>query len=107
MFGKFFDTSATEAFVRQVVGDLRKSVPPGRVDEKSNQRDKRRSQLDTLIRRRAETFASSVRLNVYQKAKLSPMLQEALTAAGYPDTFSEPFAYDVMKLVAVASAEVR
>lgn len=106
MFGKFFDTSATEAFVRQVVDDLQKSIPPARVDEKSNQIDKRRSQLDMLIRRRADALVSAARLNVYQKAKLSPMLQEALTAAGYPDTFSEPFAYDVMKLVAVASTEV-
>jgi len=107
MFGKFFDTSATEAFVRQVVDDLQKSIPPGRVDEKSGQIDKRRSQLDALIRRRADTLVSAARLNVYQKAKLSPMLQEALATAGYPVTFSEPFAYDVMKLVAVASTEVR
>jgi len=107
MFGKFFDTSATDAFAKQIVADLKKSIPPERVDDASKQTEKRRAQVEALIRRHAETLASSSRLNVYQKAKLGPLLQVALTAAGYPETFSKPFAYDVVKLVAVASAQAR
>ena len=107
MFGKFFDTSATDAFAKQVVADLSKSIPPERVDDASKETEKRRAQLDALIRRRAEGLASSARLNVYQKAQLGPLLQEALTKAGYPEAFSKPFAYDVVKLVAVASSQGR
>lgn len=107
MFGKFFDTSATNEFAKQVVADLSRSIPPERVDDASKQTEKRRAQLDALIRRHAERLATSSRLNVYQKAKLGPLLQEALTAAGYPEEFSRPFAYDVVKLVAVASSQAR
>jgi len=107
MFSKFFDTSATDAFAKQVVAALSKSIPPELVDDASKRTEKRRAQLDALIRRHAESLASSSRLNVYQKAKLGPLLQEALAAAGYPEAFSKPFAYDVVKLVAVASSQAR
>jgi len=107
MFGKFFDTSATDAFANQVVADLKRSIPPDRVDDASRQTEKRRAQLDALIRRHAESLASSSRLNIYQKAKLGPLLQGALSAAGYTEAFSKPFAYDVVKLVAVASSQAR
>jgi len=107
MFGKFFDTSTTDAFAKQVVADLSRSIPPDRVDDMSKQTEKRRTQLDALIRRHAEGLAASSRLNVYQKAKLGTMLQEHLTAAGYSEAFSKPFAYDVVKLVAVASSQPR
>jgi len=107
MFGSFFDSAITDAFTQQVVADLQKSMPPGRLDDRTNQNDKRRAHLDALIRRRAETLASSVRLNVYQKAKLGPTLQVALAAAGYPEAFCKSFAYDVMKLVAFAAAGAR
>jgi len=106
MFDKYFDRSATEALSDRSSSTFRNLSWPGGMKGPIRS-DKRRSQLDALIRRRADALVSAVRLDAYQKAKLSPMLHEALAPAGYADTFSEPFAYDVMKLVAVASTEVR
>ena len=107
MLKSFFDTSAVAAFARQVVTDLSRSIPPERVGDASSRMDKRRAQLDTLIRRRADALAASASLNFYQKAKLGTLLQAAFAEAGYPETFGKPFAYAVVKLVAVASSQSR
>jgi len=103
MFGKFFETSAIDSFANQVVADLRKAVPPERIDDGSKQTEKQRAQIDSLIRRRAVTLVSSARLNVYQKAKVGPLIEAALVHAGYPQDFGKAFAYEVVKLIAVAS----
>jgi hypothetical protein len=107
MLGKFFDTSAVDTFATWVVAELSKSIPPGRIDDASKQIAKRREQVDERIRRHVQGLASTERLNIYQKAKLGTRLQQALEAAGYTQAFSKPFAYAVVKLVAVASTQPR
>ena len=107
MFGKFFDTSAIDAFVQSVVDDLTKLIPPAQMDGASKQVRKRREQADERIRRQAATLATTTPLNVYQKAKLGVRLQEALEAAGYADDFSKPFAYEVVSMVATAASQKR
>ena len=46
-------------------------------------------------------------LNIYQKAKLGSRLQDDLREAGFPESFSEAFAYDVVRLIALISAQVK
>ena len=107
MFGRFFDTSPLTPFTTLVVGELVKSFPPGLVHGESNKVTNQRTRVDGRIRRHVEHLAATTRLNFYQKATLGTGLQAALEAAGYSAEFSKSFSYDVVKLVAVASAQQR
>lgn len=106
MFGKFFDTSAVDAFAAWVVAELSKALPPDRLDE-AREGDKLRERIRDRISERAQSLVAANRLNIYQKAKLGERLEEALETAGYPRAFSKPFAYDVVRVVALASAARR
>jgi hypothetical protein len=102
MFGRFFDTSAIDAFAREVVRELRTAIPP----EGSGQTGKARRQkeLDVRLLRMATLLVRTHRLNVYQKAKLGPRVQAAMHEAGYAREFSQQFSFELVKLVAMARA---
>lgn len=105
MIGKFFDTSVLTPFIISVVDELVKSCPPARMHDESRQQAKRLTKVDARIRLQVDRLASSTRLNFYQKAKLGTSLEAALEAAGYSAEFRKPFAYGVVKLLAVASSQ--
>jgi hypothetical protein len=105
MFGKFFDTSHVSSFASEVVRQLAKDLPPAVINDESKKGAKRR-QLDKWLLRKIDQFKESVQLNIYQKAKIGPLLQDALHQAGYPADFSKAFSYEVVKLVAVRSSGV-
>ena len=97
---RFFDTSKVDAFAADLATELKRLLPPsGAAPGK-----KARAKLDETIRHRVEIFSAKTRLNVYQKARLGTRLEEALQAAGYPAAFCKAFAYEVVTMLAVASA---
>jgi hypothetical protein len=100
MFGKFFDTSAVDAFAQDVVREVRKAVPPkGALQGKQARRQK---ELDERLLRMARQLVQVQRLNIYQKAKIGPRVQDAMEAAGYAREFSQAFSFELVKLVAMA-----
>jgi hypothetical protein len=107
MFGRFFDTSAIDQFAATVSGDLRKVLSVELCESDAKAARKARDAAQQRIRRHVDSFATTVRLNIYQKAKLGIRLQEALEAAGYPASFSKTFAYDVVAQVAQSAAGAR
>ena len=96
----FFDTSKVDAFAADLAAELKRLLPPAA----PMPGEKAREKLDQKIRQRVETLSAKTRLNVYQKAKLGTRLEEALQAAGYPAAFCKTFAYEVVTMLAVASA---
>ncbi|MFN3438368.1 MAG: hypothetical protein ACK41V_11785 [Acidovorax sp.] len=105
MFGDFFNTSHVHTFAVLVVRELVKGLPAQQLDAQSKQAEKARTRIDDKIRNHARQLVDSHRLNIYQKAKLGSRLQDGLLEAGYPESFSKSFAYDVVRLVALASAQ--
>jgi hypothetical protein len=99
MFGKFFDTAEVDRFARDVVAELLKLSPP-EGGKGGKQAAERRKKLDDRLSRMIVQLARGVRLNVYQKAKLGPRLQDAMESAGYPADFSKSFSYEVVIRVA-------
>ncbi|PJI95596.1 hypothetical protein CLU85_0309 [Acidovorax sp. 69] len=105
MFGNFFNTVPVDTFAILVVRELVKGLPPQQLDTQSKQAEKARTRIDEKIRNHARQLVDTHRLNIYQKAKLGSRLQDVLQEAGYPESFSKPFAYDVVRLVALASTQ--
>ena len=105
MFGNFFNTSQVDAFSILVVRELVKGLAPQQLDAQSRQAEKARTRIDDKIRSHALLLVGKHLLNIYQKAKLGSRLQDGLLDAGYPETFSKSFAYDVVRLVALASTQ--
>ena len=97
---RFFDTSKVDAFAADLAAELKRLLPPAAAAPG----EKARAKLDGRIRQRVETFSAKTRLNVYQKAKLGTRLEAALQSAGYPAEFCNAFAYEVVTMLAVASA---
>ena len=100
MFGSFFDTSAIDAFAREVAAELAKTLPPALCESDSKAARKGREQADGRLQRHINTLLATKRLNVYQKAQLGLRLQDALEAAGYASGFAKRFAYEVVAQVA-------
>jgi hypothetical protein len=107
MFAKFFDLSQVDSFVAFIAKELQKSLPPQGLKTPEKQTDKTIAKVDDKIRSHARQFAIKHPLNIYQKAKIGPRLQEALQEAGYSEDFSKDFAYDVVRLVAITSTRVQ
>jgi hypothetical protein len=107
MFGRFFDTSAIDQFAASVVGDLHKALPVELCESESKAARKARDAAQDRVRRHVGTFSATVKLNIYQKAKLGIRLQEALESAGYPAGFAKAFSYDVVSQVAQGAAGPR
>lgn len=107
MFGKFFDLSQVDSFVVFIVRELQKSLPPQGLKTPIKQTDKMIAKADDKIRYHATQFAIKHPLNIYQKAKIGPRLQEALQDVGYSENFSKDFAYDIVRLVAINSTRLR
>ena len=105
MFGNFFNTSDVDTFAILVVRELVKGLPPQHLDTQSKQAEKARTRIDDKVRSHAQQLVDNHRLNIYQKAKLGGRLQDGLLAAGYPESFSKSFAYDVVRLVALTSTQ--
>ncbi len=80
------------------------SLPPEDCALESKKVVERRRKLNERIARRAREFTRTGGLNVYQKGKLGTRVQEVLSEAGYPEEFRKSFVYDLIALVAVASA---
>lgn len=104
MFVKFFDTTPVKIFTDHIVKELVKALPPARIGDESRRAAKQRDQMDDRLRRQVDQLARSARLNIYQKAKIGSMLQDAMEAAGYPAEFSKVLSYEVVKRVAQVGA---
>lgn len=101
------DTSAGDVLIDWIVGELRRALPPEQAADEARQTVKRRERADERIRRHVTEWSRTMRLNVYQKARFGTRLQDALEHAGYPASFCRPFAYDVVRLMAVSASEPR
>lgn len=104
MLGKFFDTTAIDAFTARVVTQLVKVLPPANCASDSKWAQSGREKAYRHIRRHVDSLVKSSPLNFYQKAKLGLRLQDSLEAAGYPSSFAKPFAYELVSQVAAAAA---
>ena len=107
MFLRFFDTSAIDQFAGTIADALRNDLPAALCEADSKAARRARETAQQRVDRHVQSFAVSIRLNVYQKAKLGLRLQEALERAGYPEAFSRRFAYDVVSQVARLAASRR
>ncbi|WP_198403238.1 hypothetical protein [Acidovorax delafieldii] len=96
-----------DSFVVFIVMELQKSLPPQGLKTPAKQTDKMISKVDDKIRSHARQFSIKHPLNIYQKAKIGPRLQEALQDVGYSENFSKDFAYDIVRLVAITSTRLQ
>ena len=104
MLGKWFDSTEVDAFAERIVAELRQSLSPADCASESKKVAERMQRLNDRIARHVEAFSRSGGLNVYKKAKLGSRVQEALAELGYPEDFRRSFVYDLVALVAMASA---
>ena len=107
MFGNFFNISHVDAFSALVVRELTKGMPPDQLNISSKKAEIARARIDGKIRAHVQQLIHNHHLNIYQKAKLGSRLQDDLREAGFPESFSEAFAYDVVRLVALISAQAK
>ena len=107
MFGNFFNTSHVDAFSALVVQELTRGMRPDQLNTSSKKAEIARARIDGKIRAHAQHLINNHRLNIYQKAKLGSRLQDDLREAGFPESFSEAFAYDVVRLIALISAQAK
>ncbi|CAN7567286.1 hypothetical protein [Acidovorax delafieldii] len=107
MFGNFFNTSNVDAFSALVVRELTNGLPPDQLNMTSKKAETARARIDGKIRTHAQQLINNHQLNIYQKAKLGSRLQDDLREAGFPGSFSEAFAYDVVRLIALISAQAK
>ena len=107
MFGNFFNISHIDAFSALVVRELTNGLPPDQLNMPSKKAEIARSRVDGKIRTHAQQLIHTHHLNIYQKAKLGSRLQDDLREAGFPESFSEAFAYDVVRLIALISAQAK
>lgn len=102
MLSRFFNTEAVDMFAEGIVGELTHTLPPQLLAASNKSADRARQQMKSRLQKQLETFASTARLNVYQKATVGTRLEARLEAAGYPADFRKAFAYDVVKSLTVA-----
>lgn len=107
MFGNFFNTSHVDTFSALVVRELTNGLPPDQLNTPSKKAEVARARIDGKIRAHALQLIKNHQLNIYQKAKLGNRLQDDLREAGFPEEFSEAFAYDIVRLIALISAQVK
>jgi hypothetical protein len=100
MFKSFFNTASIDAFAGQVVAEMLKQMPPQHVGANDRKAQRGNARFDARLARMVEELHQKSRLNIYQKAKLAPRLQDAMEAAGYSPEFSKSLCYDIALLVA-------
>ena len=103
MFG-WFDCKEVDAFADGVVGDLARRVPPSAIESPAKRTAERLYRTNDMIFTRAETFARTVRLNLYQKAHLGNRVKWALKEAGYPAEFVDQLTYELVTVITIAGA---
>jgi hypothetical protein len=104
MFGRFFNTAEVDQYADWIVGELKKSLPPG-FDPKMKNVAERAQKLDERIATRTGEFALTVPLNIYKKARLAARVREGMTAHGYPEPFVNSFSLDLITRIHAAGKQ--
>lgn len=107
MLGKFFDSAPVHGIARELVDEMRRTLPPVRALDETKQGTKLRQALDDRLQKRIDALARSQPLNVYQKARLGGVLEDAMREAGYPASLSATLPYELVKRLAFAAARGR
>ncbi len=102
MIREWFDLTQVDALALHLLHELRRSYPPAQVGREIGA--KRQQELDRRIEAHLRAFSREHRLNVYQKARLGTRLSSVMTEAGYPETFSRNFSYQVTTLFALVAS---
>jgi hypothetical protein len=101
---KWFDVKAVDAFADSVMAEVKRRMPPESLpmpDEKKSVR--RLSRMTDVVSDQVRAFARANRLNVYKRARLANRVKWGLRELGYPDTFADAFAYELITLVTVSA----
>lgn len=102
MLSKFFNTEPVDTFAKEIAGELMRTLPPELVSASNKPAERARQQMSSLLKKQLKSFASTTRLNVYQKAVVGTRLEHYLQSVGYPAEFCKAFDYDVVKSLTVA-----
>ena|ERR1019366_5292549 len=103
MFGNFFNTAEVDQYADWIVGELKRSLPPGGFDRGVKSIADRTEKLDERIAKRTGEFTQTARLNIYKTARLAARVREAMSAQGYPEPFVKSFSYDLVARIQAAS----
>ncbi len=104
MIRGWLDCRAVDEFADTAVADLVKRVPPGSIALPAKNLAKRLKSANDQIFARAEAFARAHPLNIYKKARLGNRVKWALREAGYSAEFVDALTYELVTVVALASA---
>jgi ribosomal protein L22 len=108
MVFSWFNTQKVDAFIDAEVADLRKRVPPAKLESAGAAAKKAQDQLaksHDLLLRHAHDFVQREKPNLYQKARIANRMKWALREAKYPVKFVDEFAYALATVVASASSQ--
>ena len=100
MLLNWFNTKEVDEFAGTIVAELIKRIPPTS-DLPKRKRKEKLSKTHKVLFDRAEQFARSHRLNIYQKARLGNRFKWALREAGYPPDFVEAWSYELIRFMAI------
>jgi hypothetical protein len=102
MFGRFFDTAEVDQYADWIVGELKRSLPPG-FDPGPKSAAERVEKLNERIAQRTVEFTRTAGLNIYKKAHLAARVREGMSALGYQEPFVKSFSYDLLSRLQIAS----
>jgi len=101
MFGRFFNTAEVDHYADWIVGEVKKSLPPG-FDPDTKKIAERAERLNERIAKRTGEFTQTASLNIYKKARLAARVREGMSAHGYPEPFVKSFSYDLLARIQAA-----
>src|SRR3972149_7513437 len=104
---KWFDTKDMDEFAWSIAAELIKRVPPSSLDSGKKKTAGQLKSSHHAIFTRAETFARTHPLNIYQKAKVGSGFRWALKEAGYPRDLVEAWTYELFTLISLESTARR
>ena len=100
---KWFDVKAVDAFADSVMAEVKRRMPPESVPLDTDKKSVRRlSRMTDVVSDQVRAFARANRLNIYKRARLANRVKWGLRELGYPDTFADAFAYELITLVSVS-----
>jgi len=103
MFGSFFATAEVDQYADWIVGELKRSLPPG-FDPSLKNVAERVDKLNERIAKRTEELSKTTRLNIYKKARMAARVREGMGTYGYPEPFIKSFSFDLLSRIQAASS---
>ena len=100
---KWFDTKDMDEFASSIAAELIKRVPPSSLESGTKKTAGQLKSSHHAIFTRAENFARTHPLNIYQRAKVGNSFRWALREAGYPSDLVEAWTYELVTVISLQS----